>query len=327
MRIESSVTAVSWLPSEAVRGLRRLPFALGAARYDDPPPDRLDDAAALARSGAVRQVNELAAWIEVEDGTIRDSGYAGGGYAGVIELGVGEGTIHGEAAVMPLLRKPPAIEDGAARFVQTFGGRTGPPVPRRIAGLPIVRVAPPLAWTTLSLTIAADGSAEGSLSGGSAFPRHWVYDAEGRLVAKSAEIDFASWLEQAGSGETPWGDQADGILVAPAESELERALSAEIMKRQPRVRTLEAGEFLTTQGAAGSEAFLVLDGILDVSVGGQEVAEVGPGSIVGERAVDEGRRTASMQARTTCRVVPFDPATLSTETREELASRHRAEEL
>ena len=41
MRIESSVTSVSWIPSEAIEGLPKLPFELGIGHYDEPPPDRL----------------------------------------------------------------------------------------------------------------------------------------------------------------------------------------------------------------------------------------------------------------------------------------------
>jgi hypothetical protein len=32
VRIESSVTAISWIPSEAVKGLPKLPFTMGVAR-------------------------------------------------------------------------------------------------------------------------------------------------------------------------------------------------------------------------------------------------------------------------------------------------------
>ena len=41
MRIEKSVTAISWIPSEAIEGLPKLPFELGIGHYDDPPPDKL----------------------------------------------------------------------------------------------------------------------------------------------------------------------------------------------------------------------------------------------------------------------------------------------
>ena len=326
MRIESSITAVSWLPSDAARGLRKLPFSIGRARYDDPPPDPIGDAAALARSGAVRQVNELRAWIEVEDGSITDAGYSGGGHVAVSELGVGDSGIRGRDAVMPLFQQPPATDGDAARFVQSFGGRLGVPIPRHMANLPLVRVRAPLAWTTLSLTIHADGTSEGRLTGSSSFPRHWVYDANGCLLAKSAEIDFARWLEQPSDQETPWGAGTASVPVTAAESEFERELSRAIMAGRHRVLTIQAGQRLTEQGSTENDAFLILDGLLDVYVGGQEVAEIGPGSIVGERALTEGRRSATLQARTTCRVVRFDPSALSSENREKLTSRHRHED-
>ena len=41
MRVESAVTSVSWIPSEAVAGLAKMGFTAGAVRYDDPPPDRI----------------------------------------------------------------------------------------------------------------------------------------------------------------------------------------------------------------------------------------------------------------------------------------------
>ena len=40
MRIESAVTSISWIPSEAVQGMPKVPFTMGVAHYDDAPPDR-----------------------------------------------------------------------------------------------------------------------------------------------------------------------------------------------------------------------------------------------------------------------------------------------
>ena len=42
MRMESSVTSLSWIPSEAVTGANKPMFELGIAHYDNPPPDVLD---------------------------------------------------------------------------------------------------------------------------------------------------------------------------------------------------------------------------------------------------------------------------------------------
>ena len=63
------------------------------------------------------------------------------------------------------------------------------------------------------------------------------------------------------------------------------------------------------QTDAGDELFLVVDGVLVAEVDGEEVAEIGPGAILGERAVLEGgKRTATLRARTRCRVavIPAD---------------------
>src|SRR5437773_2750154 len=82
MRFESSVTSVSWIPREAVEGYTRLPWDLGIAHYDMPPPDTLDDLPGLLASDAARLANQLRAWVEVEDGRITRRGQAGRGLIG-----------------------------------------------------------------------------------------------------------------------------------------------------------------------------------------------------------------------------------------------------
>jgi CRP-like cAMP-binding protein len=69
-------------------------------------------------------------------------------------------------------------------------------------------------------------------------------------------------------------------------------------------RELDEGQTLVEQDQPGTELFLVLDGMLDVEVDGEVVAEVGPGAILGVRAsVEGGMRTATLRAATRCRVV------------------------
>ena len=73
--------------------------------------------------------------------------------------------------------------------------------------------------------------------------------------------------------------------------------------------SLAAGEVLVEQGQAGDELYLLFDGVLAVEQDGRQVAEVGPGAILGEMALLEGgRRTATLRAMTRCRVavVPGD---------------------
>ena len=83
MRVESSVTSVSWIPSEAMAGLMRLPMDIGLAHYDDPPPDVIHDFEALVQADGCRFANHLSAWIEADDhGNIGGTGYSGGGLVG-----------------------------------------------------------------------------------------------------------------------------------------------------------------------------------------------------------------------------------------------------
>jgi hypothetical protein len=70
MRVESSVTSVSWIPSETVPQPARAVFAAGVTRYDDPPPEVLGDLDEWFAAERFRFANHLAAWIDVEDGRV-----------------------------------------------------------------------------------------------------------------------------------------------------------------------------------------------------------------------------------------------------------------
>ena len=189
MRIESSVTSISWIPSEAVEGLPKLPFTFGVAHYDDPPPDRVDHIETMHRADLFREANELKAWVEVEGGKIVDYGHAGRGRIGLTRLKLGPKEIAVPAVAMPTLQDT-EVGDGWVRFTQTAGGRTGMPAPRSVRGKPYFQINSAIAWTTLALTIRADGTSEYELAGASTFPRHWIYDSDGGLVQKSGVIDF-----------------------------------------------------------------------------------------------------------------------------------------
>src|SRR5690606_15934378 len=72
---------------------------------------------------------------------------------------------------------------------------------------------------------------------------------------------------------------------------------------RPQVRSVPADTVLVEQGAEGAELHLVQDGMLSVEIGGNPVAEVGPGAVLGERAILEGGvRTAILRAITPVRV-------------------------
>jgi hypothetical protein len=328
MRIESSVTSLTWIPSEAIEGMPKLPFEWGVARYDDPPPDRLIDLDALHENDLFREANELRAWIEVDDGRIVDHGYSGGARMGVIRLKLGRREVGFPAVQYPLIQAEPKVGDGSVTFVQSAGGHMGLPAPRRVIGKPFMRIKSASAWTTLELTINADGSSQYRLIGASPFPRHWIYDDNGELVGKSGTIDFDRWYRESHGPNTPWGEEDSPTIAMAVESELERELSASVMRSDAKLerRTLDAGECLMKQGDTGKELVLILDGVVDVEVDGEEVAEIGPGALLGERALLEGgTRTASVWATTPTRVVVIPPEAIEQTALEELAAGHRRE--
>jgi Cyclic nucleotide-binding domain len=329
MRIESSVTAVSWIPSEAVEGLPKIPFTMGVAHYDDPPPDQIDDLDALREADAFREANELRAFIEVEDGKITDYGHLGRGHIGVTRMKLGPRELSVAAVALPTIQGEPEAGDGWVRFTQTAGGRTGMPAPRRVRGKPFFQINSAIAWTTLALTLKADGSSEHELVGASPFPRHWVYDHERKLVQKSGMIDFDEWYRESFGKNTPWGDEDSPAFVTEVESALERELSRSIMREgaSSKPKRLEIDDTLVEQGDAGDELYLVLDGVLAAEVDGETVAEVGPGAILGERAVVEGgKRTATLRAVTAAKVVAVSADQIEPTALEELAGAHRREE-
>jgi CRP-like cAMP-binding protein len=87
-----------------------------------------------------------------------------------------------------------------------------------------------------------------------------------------------------------------------------------------------AGDLIADQGAPGDSLFLVLDGVVDVQHDGKSLGDLGPGAVVGERAIlEKSPRTATLIARTRVRVAEapadsLDPAALA-----QLATGHRRE--
>src|SRR5689334_15844878 len=177
MRYEKSVTAISWIPSDAITGMPKLPFELGIGHYDEPPPDSLAPG---------------------------DLASSGGGLVGSTTFKVGPRAVVVPGVAFETLRDDSEANSEKVRFLQTVGGRAGFPAPRRVSGKPFFRINSATAWTTLALTIKADGYSEGELIGASPFPRHWVYDKDNKLVQKSGTIDFEEWYRKAHGGNTPW---------------------------------------------------------------------------------------------------------------------------
>ncbi len=330
MRVEGGATTISWIPSEAMPGLLKLPFEMGVSHYDDPPPERLEDLQALRQADRFRFANQVHAWIEVDGGgRITGHGQDGGGHIGVTTLRLGKAAMAIQAVALPDLRPQPEVHTDHVRFVQSAGGRTGAPMPRRVRRKPFVQLISPWAFTTIAVTLHADGHVERELIDASRFPRHWLYDERGALMGKTGVIDFKTWAAESFGDHTPWGDVRSPALVTAVETALERELSVTIMRggAKPAIRALAEGETLVEQGQEGRELFLLLDGVLSVEVDSDPLVELGPGAVVGERALLEGgRRTATLRAVTPCKVAVADHTQVDREALEELASGHRREE-
>jgi hypothetical protein len=329
VRIEASVTALSWIPSEAIEGPSKIPFQFGITHYDQPPPDVIDDLEELRTSDRFREANELRAFIEVQDGAIIDYGHLGQGHIGATTVKVGPAAVRFPAVHLPDIRPEPELRQTSVRFVQTVGGRMGLPTPRPVPHRPFAQFWPSIAWTTLALTINTDGTSSHELVGASPFPRHWIYDQDGKLAEKSATIDFKKWFNNSFGDRTPWGAYDSPAVVTAVGSALERQLSNTIMQggKKPKIRTIKEGESLVEQGKPGSEIYLVLDGMFLVEVDGQKVGEIGPGAVVGERSsLEHGVRTATLWAATKARVAETTPDGMDLSELKALAADHHRED-
>jgi Cyclic nucleotide-binding domain len=298
MRVDASATAITWLPFAALDRMPVVPLELAVAHYDEPPPEVVPELDELRRQDAFREANELVAWIEVDGGEIVDHGQSGRSL-------IGEGPeleaqqVSFTTVEFPVIQPEPEVGDGWVRFTQTVGGRIGLPAPRRVVGRPYFHVGAVSAWTTLELLVRADGTSEARLVAASPFPRHSLYGADRRLVDVFGGVEF-----ELGDG-TPWGDDQTPAFAAAVESELERRLAASILQEGVKLvrHRVARGEALVEQGKPGDDLFVLLDGVFEVEIDGEVVAQVGSGAILGERAVlGDGRRTATLRAVRSSRV-------------------------
>jgi CRP-like cAMP-binding protein len=77
--------------------------------------------------------------------------------------------------------------------------------------------------------------------------------------------------------------------------------------------TLPAGTILMREGGTGGEAFLIRDGSVVVTTGGDEIATLGPGEVIGELALfDGGPRSATVRAISDLSLFVLTPVAFTT---------------
>jgi len=311
LRHEASATCLSWIPPTAVEGVFSLPFGLGIAHYDQPPPDELPDVEALLAADAIRFANQLRGWIEVEDGRIVSHGMSGEGRLGSTTVRLRSRRLTFAGVALPDRIPPPEVHRGQVVFTQTAGGHTGAPVPRHVDQPPFWRLAAPVAWTMITLTLRTDGTSTGRLAAASPFPRHYLYDSAGKLTHKSALIRYKDWIRRSGYDD-PWTDGGAPVPVTAVRGPAERSLgNAMLVSGDYRQHALPQGRLLSELPIADSEVHLLLDGLLVIEIDRQPAVEVGPGAIF-----DPSKRTAyskghvRVRARTPSRLAVLPRARL-----------------
>ena len=329
MRYESSVTSLSWIPSEAVEGTTRVPFEMGVAHYDPPPPDELKSLDALRKADRFRFANHLAAWIEVDNGNIVDAGTPAVARSAAPPCAWEGSVMSFKRSRCPTSSERPSTAVTGSASVRPLGVEPVCPRLARVRRAPFIQWQAPLAWTTLTLTLHAQGTADFQMTGASRFPRHWVYDHTGQLASKSGLIDFQDWYRKSFGRHTPWGEQESEAFVTVVETALERSLSRQLMSgaAKPKIMKIDAGTSIVRQGEKGSYVYLILDGVARIEVDGKRLAEYGPGALLGERAyLEGGERTSSIIAVTACRVASVPAEALDRGSLEELSTGHRRED-
>ena len=288
MRIESAVTSVTWIPSEAIEGMPKLPFELGIAHYDEPPSETLGNLDKLRDADAFREANELRAWIEAKrrpprrprargpradrrhphparPGTARLSCRGGPliqREPEVATAGSGSSRPRAEGWVCPLPGACVGSRSPALLRLRMDDAPADPVFGRPVEGIAGRRepVPPPLG-------LRPRGAA-----------RREVGDDRFReVVPRVVRREHAVGRRRHACVRHRGRDRARARPLGIRDEARRKAAEA-----PPRV-----GATLVEQGTEGDDLFVLLDGVLDVEVDGETVAEVGPGAILGERAAIE----------------------------------------
>ena len=94
-------------------------------------------------------------------------------------------------------------------------------------------------------------------------------------------------------------------------SEASRSELAVITRQLTRLK-VKAGKVLVREGGIGNEFMILVSGMAEVTQGGQSIATIGRGDLVGEMALlqpyGSGRRNATVTAITDCEIYAGSPS-------------------
>ena len=322
MRLTAEAICLSWIPPTAVEGVFEIPFGRGVAHYDKPPPDESPDVEALLDKDAIRFANQVRAWIDVRDGRICDHGMTGGGRLGSTTVRLRKkGHTFAGVALPDLVGKPEVFAD-RVRFSQTCGGHTGAPVPRAISHPPFIRIAAPLAWSTIALTLHADGTSESEIADASPFPRHYLYDSAGQLTHKTALIRYKEWLYRSEEQRSPWAGVHEPIPTSQVKQQAERSLADSLLvSRLYEQYQLPAGAMLGSHPIRDDQVAVLLDGLMVILIDDEPAVEIGPGAIFDpSMRIAESKQHAKVRAQTATRFALLSRRDVDSDALHEVAS-------
>jgi len=82
---------------------------------------------------------------------------------------------------------------------------------------------------------------------------------------------------------------------------------ADLFRQEQNLVTVPAGHPVFRAGEKDGVMYVLMQGSADILIGDTIVESAGPGTLLGEMAlIDEGQRTATVMARTECRLVAID---------------------
>jgi CRP/FNR family cyclic AMP-dependent transcriptional regulator len=102
------------------------------------------------------------------------------------------------------------------------------------------------------------------------------------------------------------GAQLEALSAVPLFAGCSKRELTHVAKAGTEV-TKEAGSVVVDQGQMGREAFVILEGTVDIERAGRKITSLGTGDVVGELALlDHGPRTASVVCVTDCSLFVLD---------------------